>query len=218
LLHIHRKEWSIAAINIDAARKAMDGQLTALMAESYSRSYPTMLQAQMLSEMEEIIAFRKMESFNSSSLAGTLRHQRVDPKSRLRSVWNKRLSGCRSDVDVLDSVLAVRSLVLGPNDDVESVIKLSELARQSKRQKFGERVLLEPLKQLGADLNGPAFGLGLPDHVTVATNFSSLQDSKLDEFIENLVAQDGSCISLEYNQIHEDLTQDIVLQAGGTER
>jgi serine/threonine-protein kinase mTOR len=48
ILHIHRKEWTSAANAIDAARREMDGRLTALMAESYSRAYPSMVTAQIL--------------------------------------------------------------------------------------------------------------------------------------------------------------------------
>ena len=40
---IHRKEWANAGDAIDAARKAMDGRLTALLAESYSRAYSSMV-------------------------------------------------------------------------------------------------------------------------------------------------------------------------------
>lgn len=43
VLHVHRKEWSAAAESVDAARKAMDQRLTALMSESYSRAYPSMV-------------------------------------------------------------------------------------------------------------------------------------------------------------------------------
>lgn len=38
VLHVHRQEWSHAADAIDAARRAMDLRMTALMAESYSRA------------------------------------------------------------------------------------------------------------------------------------------------------------------------------------
>ena len=218
VLHIHRKEWTKAASAIDAARQAMDGRLTALMAESYSRSYPSMVQAQTLSEMEEIIEFRKAETLASSSLFSYSESQQGDAKSRLKSVWKKRLAGCRSDVDVLDSVLAVRSLVLGPDDDVESVIKLSELARQNKRHKFGERILLEPLRQLGADLNGQAFGFSLPEQLAIAPSLGVDADSALPPFIENIVCGDASRISFLYDQGHEEFTREIVQTAGGAER
>jgi FAT domain len=67
VLHIHRKEWTMAADAIDNARRAMDGRFTALMAESYNRAYPSMVTAQTLAEMEEIIDLQKLEERSRGS-------------------------------------------------------------------------------------------------------------------------------------------------------
>lgn len=58
VLHIHKKEWALAAEAIDCSRRAMDGRFTALMAESYNRAYPSMVTAQTLAELEEVSRFR----------------------------------------------------------------------------------------------------------------------------------------------------------------
>ena len=78
-------------------------------------------------------------------------------------VWRERLAGCRADAEVHASILAVRSLVLGPRDDYEAILTLSDLSRQAERFKLAERVLLDPLQALDADLNGPIFGFKLDD-------------------------------------------------------
>ena len=52
VLHIHKKEWALAAEAIDGARKAMAARFSALMAESYNRAYPSMVTAQTLAELE----------------------------------------------------------------------------------------------------------------------------------------------------------------------
>ena len=97
VLHVHRKDWTMAAGAIDAARKAMDSRFTALMAESYNRAYPSMVTAQTLAEMEEIIDFQKLEK---DAQGGAHHHpaNRLDvtaARNRLLSVWRKRLAGCR---------------------------------------------------------------------------------------------------------------------------
>jgi len=43
VLQIHDKSWDLARFSIDAARRAMDQRLTALMAESYGRAYPSLV-------------------------------------------------------------------------------------------------------------------------------------------------------------------------------
>ena len=157
VLRVHKKDWITAANAIDDARKAMDSRLTALMAESYSRAYPSMVTAQTLAEMEEIVEFRKLEerSLSGASQHPTNRPNSDEARSRLLSVWRDRLAGCRADADVHSSILAVRSLILGPDDEVEATLMLSELSRQAQRHKYAERVLLDPLEALKADLNGP---------------------------------------------------------------
>jgi phosphatidylinositol kinase/protein kinase (PI-3 family) len=160
VLHIHRKEWRAAAGAINAARMAMDSRFTALMAESYKRAYPSMVTAQMLAEMEEIIELRKLEE-RASTYTHSHKANLNDPvehKAKLLETWRKRLAGCRVDAWVHNSILAVRSLVLSPTDDIESTLTLAALCRQSQNFKLGEKVLLDPLKSLGADLNGIVFG------------------------------------------------------------
>jgi FKBP12-rapamycin complex-associated protein len=95
VLHIHRNEWAEAANAIDAARQAMDGRLTALMAESYSRAYPSMVTAQSLAEMEEIIELRKVgERFKTSAHQHPANRPNEDSaRQRLLSVWRERLNG-----------------------------------------------------------------------------------------------------------------------------
>ena len=162
--NIHKKEWSLAADAIDGARRAMDSRFTALMAESYKRAYPSMVTAQTLSEMEEIVTFRKLEdrAIVSEHQHPANRADAEEARAELLSVWRRRLAGCREDADVHASILAVRSLVLGPTDEVAATLSLSALSRQAQSFKLAERLLVDPLRQLGADMNGPAFGFALP--------------------------------------------------------
>ena len=108
--HIHRAEWDDAAKSIDSARKAMDSRFTALLAESYKRAYPSMVAAQELSELEEIISFRQFEMRTNS---GRMLHEANRPdethaREHLINVWRQRLDGCRVDAEVHSSILAVR--------------------------------------------------------------------------------------------------------------
>lgn len=221
ILYIHRKEWTSAAEAIDAARKAMDGRLTALMAESYSRAYPSMVTAQTLAEMEEIIEFRKLEE-RASALSH--RHPANRPntseaRAHLLSLWKDRLVGCRADAEVHSSILAVRSLILGPDDAVGDVLTLSELSRQAQRFKFAERVLLDPLEALGADLNGPSFGMGLPDSTrSLGRSPGATGSSSYSAVISRIVAGDLRDITKSYGPEHEQFVARLMTEVGGSQR
>jgi FAT domain len=220
VLHVHRKEWADAANLIDAARRAMDGRLTALMAESYSRAYPSMVTAQTLAEMEEIVEFRKTEerAHASARRHPANRPNDIEARKNLLSVWRKRLAGCRVDAEVHASILAVRSLVLGPADEVESTLTLSELSRQSQRYKFAERMLLDPLEVLHADLNGPCFGFRVSEQLRVRVDYSSVGISSFPSIIDRIVAGELGNIIPSYGPPHEQWSKSLVDQAGGLDR
>ena len=221
VLHVHREQWHKAAEAIDAARKAMDGRFTALMAESYNRAYPNIVTAQTLAEMEEIIEFKKIEK---EAHEGGHSHPANRPNSdeareRLLSVWRDRLSGCRVDAEVHYSIMAVRSLILGPEDEVDSTLTLSELSREAQRFKLAERVLLRPLEKLGVDLNGSVFGFGLAENLGLRTELdSSLKTQPIPRIIDNLVASSNSAYLPNYSEVHHQWSRQLVEEAGGLER
>jgi len=191
----------------------MEGRFTALMSESYKRAYPSMVTAQTLAEMEEIIAYMKLEDRAASDVH---RHEanKQDPKDsrkRLLEVWRKRLAGCRVDAEVHSSIVAVRSLVLGPIDDVESIVTLSSLSRQAHCYKLAERVLCKPLLQLGADLNGSVFGFGLPENLSIRAAVNSTST-------DILVTQSVESVSSQFNAENERYSHRLVRDAGGAER
>lgn len=168
--------------------------------------------------MEEIIEYRKIEerSIQGSHLHPANRPSHVDARQRLLSVWSDRLAGCRRDAEVHSSVLAVRSLVLRPEDDIDSILTLSELSRQAQRHKFAERVLLDPLNAMDADINGPAFGLSdsfdtdLSRHRDTGTHPSVV--------IEHLLERDITEVVTRYGPQDEQWSKSIVTGAGGLGR
>ena len=223
ILNIHKKEWSRAAGAIDGARRAMDSRFTALMAESYKRAYPSMVTAQTLSEMEEIVSFRKVED---RAIASGHQHpaNRADAdevKQELLSVWKRRIAGCRVDADVHASILAVRSLVLGPTDDVDGTLALSSLSRQAQSFKIAERLLVDPLQKLDADMNGAAFGFGLPPSLGLGITCPSSEDSShfySGGIIDRLVTGRPDDFLPRYGSSHEQYTRKLIEEAGGLDR
>ena len=223
ILNIHKKEWSRAAGAIDGARRAMDSRFTALMAESYKRAYPSMVTAQTLSEMEEIVSFRKLED---RAIASGHQHpaNRADAdevKQELLSVWKRRIAGCRVVADVHASILAVRSLVLGPTDDVDGTLALSSLSRQAQSFKIAERLLVDPLQKLDADMNGAAFGFGLPPSLGLGISCPSSEDSSHfygSGIIDRLVTGRPDDFLPRYGSSHEQYTRKLIEEAGGLDR
>ncbi len=221
IVNIHRKQWIKAAMYIDGARRAMDSRFTALMAESHKRAYSSMVTAQTLAEMEEIISYRQLEERSkiSSHQHPLNRNDIMENKEHLVSLWRKRLAGCRVDAEVHSSILAVRSLVLEPTDEVESTLVLSALSRQAKLYKFSERVLLEPLEKLGVSLYSPIFGFDLPKELGLGLLSTSLSTSTNGEgLIDSIITGEVRDLFPPYHSVHGEYTKNLISIAGDLER
>jgi FKBP12-rapamycin complex-associated protein len=171
--------------------------------------------------MEEIIEYRKVEK---DLQASAHRHPANFPncdeaRERLLSVWRERLAGCRVDAEVHSSILAVRSLVLGPTDEVDATLTLSELSRQAQRFKLAERVLLDPLEALQADFNGPTFGFGLAESLGLRAELEeTMARTPVANIIDDLLTSESRAFLPNYGEIHNRWSKQLIQETGGLER
>ncbi|KAI0924480.1 hypothetical protein AcW2_005356 [Taiwanofungus camphoratus] len=128
ILSVHQNQFPKAMAQIAKARDLLDPELTSLVGESYGRSYNTMVRAQMLSELEEIIAYKQYAD-------------QPERQQSMRKTWMKRLQGCQPDVEVWQRILQVRALVLNPEDDPVMWIKFVNLCRKSERMFLAEKTI-----------------------------------------------------------------------------
>ncbi|KAF0691141.1 Aste57867_17565 [Aphanomyces stellatus] len=123
VLAVHHNQFEDAQHWIDTTRKELDTTLGALVGESYLRAYHTMITLQQLSELEEIVAYKKI-CVQKPEEAGAFKRHMV-------KMWAQRLTGCKRVVEVWQHLLAVRSLVLSPHEDIDTWLQFASLCRQS---------------------------------------------------------------------------------------
>ncbi|EXJ58070.1 FKBP12-rapamycin complex-associated protein [Cladophialophora yegresii CBS 114405] len=128
ILAIQRNHFADAQSFIVRARDGVNSEITATIGESYNRAYSVVVRTQMLAELEEIITYKQSEG-NS------------EKQESLKMLWNKRLLGCQSNVEVWQRMLKVRALVLKPTDNADIWIKFANLCRKSERIGLAERSL-----------------------------------------------------------------------------
>ncbi|KAF5387292.1 hypothetical protein D9757_005800 [Collybiopsis confluens] len=128
ILSIHQNQFSKAKTHIAKARDLLYPELTSFVGEGYVSSYNIMVRAQMLSELEEIIAYKQSAD-------------QADRQASMRKTWMKRLQGCQRDVEVWQRILQVRTLVLRPEDAPQMWIKFANLCRKSDRMVLAEKTL-----------------------------------------------------------------------------
>ena len=128
VLSLHKNSFEEAQRRIDKARDAVSSELTAIIGESYNRAYTVVVRTQMLTELEEIITYKKSED---------------DPRKceALRRIWDRRLLGSQQNVEVWQRMLKVRGLVVSSGENVEMWIKFANLCRKTARSSLAERTL-----------------------------------------------------------------------------
>ncbi|KAF7308846.1 Serine/threonine-protein kinase TOR [Mycena kentingensis (nom. inval.)] len=136
IMSVQQSNFPRALQHIAKTRDLLHPQLTSFVGDGYGRSYNIMVRAQLLSELEEIIQYKK--SADSPVV-----------QSAMRRMWMKRLKGCTPDVDVWQRILQVRTLVINPESEPDMWIKFANLCRESNRMALAEKTInsLHPIKQ-----------------------------------------------------------------------
>ncbi|KAL3309051.1 hypothetical protein Ciccas_012407, partial [Cichlidogyrus casuarinus] len=125
VLAVRKDDFASAREHIARARDMLDAGLTTSASENYSRAYSDLLDAQLLSELEEVIQYKI--------------HQERRPT--LLRAWYNRLLGCQSLVQEWNLILLVRSLVLKPQEQLKSWLKFSGLCRRNNRMGLSRQIL-----------------------------------------------------------------------------
>ncbi|CAM9971114.1 unnamed protein product, partial [Discosporangium mesarthrocarpum] len=146
---------------IGQARQKIAPGLSAVLGESYSRAYSRLLTVMSLTELEEVVDFKRVvrnaravgppPARSGGGGSGELWRtwsEVAEHRSNLRAKWSTRLQWVPEVVDVWKDILAVRSLVFKPHEDLGTWLKLASLARKHGR---GE-LCANTLRQLGAQI------------------------------------------------------------------
>ena len=139
VIAVHEADYTKARLYIERTREQLDSELSALVSESYPRAYRVLVAVQQLGELEEVIQYQ---------CSGD-----AERRSMIIDMWAKRLRGCQEDVDVWSSLLAVRSMVIQPHEDVDTFLHYSSLCRKSNRLSASLRVFTQLLNTDAATLS-----------------------------------------------------------------
>eukprot|EP00644_Phytophthora_capsici_P000839 jgi/Phyca11/109030/e_gw1.16.2.1 len=157
VLAVHRNNFEQATTLIDDTRKTLDTKLGALVGESYSRAYRSMVTLQQLSELEEVVTYKKLRAQISKG------EEAARYKRHLMRMWHDRLSGCKRVVEVWQQLIAVRALILTPHEDIDTYLQFASLCRQSGNLSLSLKML-----SVAPSSGSPSFGFGEKDRHRVA--------------------------------------------------
>eukprot|EP00026_Physarum_polycephalum_P000091 Phypoly_transcript_00091.p1 GENE.Phypoly_transcript_00091~~Phypoly_transcript_00091.p1 ORF type:complete len:2307 (+),score=451.47 Phypoly_transcript_00091:133-7053(+) len=128
ILEVHRDNFVMAQKYVDNSRELLDAELAALVGESYNRAYKVVVRIQQLSELEEIVEYKKSRD-------------NLERQGMIRNTWKQRLKGGQQNVEVWQSILAVHSLVIPPQEELDMWLKFIGLCRKGGRLSLAHKTL-----------------------------------------------------------------------------
>ncbi|XP_046969780.1 serine/threonine-protein kinase Tor-like [Vanessa cardui] len=129
ILSIHEGQWSESRHYVDLARNLLDAELSAVVGESYQRAYGALVNAQLLTELEEVVTYKLVE----------------ERRSILQRTWWTRLQGGQRLVEDWRKMLQIRSLVLTPREDFKTWLKFASLCRKTGAISQAHKIVLSIL-------------------------------------------------------------------------
>lgn len=132
-LNINKGNYDLADLSVKEGRKDLLQDLSGLLHESYTRAYGGLVIAQVLCELEEVIAAKRLEE---TSLKQHLR--------RVLRLWDQRIEMMSPTVPVWREVLGVRGLLISPSKDVTTGLRFVKLCRRENAKQL-ERFTLGQL-------------------------------------------------------------------------
>ncbi|KAF7308485.1 Serine/threonine-protein kinase TOR [Mycena chlorophos] len=140
IMSIHQNNFPRAWQHIAKTRELLHPQLVSFEGDAYGRSYNVMVRAQLLSELEEVINYKK--SADSPAV-----------QAAMRRTWMKR-----------HRILQVRTLVINPESEPDMWIKFANLCRSADRMALAEKTIqsLRPVKA------GQPYAMAAPPAVVYA--------------------------------------------------
>lgn len=125
VLAVHYGNFETAQKLIDETRDLLDTELTSMAGESYERAYGAMVCVQMLTELEEVIQYKLIP----------------ERREKIRGMWWERLQGGQRIVEDWQRIIQVHTLVVNPQEDVQTWLKYAALCRKSGSFKLSHKTL-----------------------------------------------------------------------------
>nr|CDS34112.1 FKBP12 rapamycin complex associated protein [Hymenolepis microstoma] len=125
LLALHDGNYAAALDEVAKARSILSANLIPLTTEGYQRTYPDLVDAQLLSEVEEVIQYKLVP----------------ERRAVLQDAWHQRLMGCQSVVEDWGRIIQLRRLVLDPKENMKSCLRYAGLCRRSGRLSLSFQII-----------------------------------------------------------------------------
>ena len=130
----------MALKNISRGRVIIGQKILPILNESYSRAYPYVVELQHLSELEEVIEYKR-SSTNEKR------------KKQIESLWGTRLNHAQKDPNIWSKMLAIRGLAIAKEQRVMDYIRQVSICKEQNRLSQCKSILLNLANEISPETN-----------------------------------------------------------------
>jgi FKBP12-rapamycin complex-associated protein len=151
IISIHKKDFKTARQRIKKSRKYIENFLVGINRQTYNNNYDKLIRLQILSEMEEIIAFKEfLDSLNCDQTIDGFNYEFTNTeklvskkRNELLEMWNDRLEGVEKNMSYWLEIIAVRTLLFKKQEMLPIMIRFAQLALQKGKVELCHRIFTE---------------------------------------------------------------------------
>eukprot|EP01060_Flectonema_neradi_P007848 TRINITY_DN15560_c0_g1_i5.p1 TRINITY_DN15560_c0_g1~~TRINITY_DN15560_c0_g1_i5.p1 ORF type:complete len:3059 (+),score=454.29 TRINITY_DN15560_c0_g1_i5:148-9177(+) len=132
VLSVQKDDLKAGTMSIEDARKLIQPDIAALASESYSRAYPLIVKLQVLSELEEVISWKRRGGIDN--------HEPEELQSLLQR-WKERLERTERRTRFWEECLAIRGMLVPPAMQLECWLKFVSIAWKAAKPSLAENTL-----------------------------------------------------------------------------
>lgn len=147
VLYVQQNNFELAVEEINTTRLMIEPELRASASESYHRAYKSISRLQALTELEEVIEYKKT---NGNMPEG------IERRGVLRRMWDERLRAMQQNVDIWQQALAIQGLVIKPVDNMDLWLKWASLCQKNGRQNLCQSILQKLASVSKEDYTNPS--------------------------------------------------------------
>ena len=156
IISIHKKDFKAARLRIKRSRQHAEYYLVGIDSHTYHNNYDKVIRLQIMSEMEEIVAFMEfMDIVNSDRTVDGFHYEFTNTekmvqkkKTELLELWNDRLEGVEKTMNNWLDITSVRTLLFRKREMLPAMIRFAQLAVQKGKISLCHRVFAELEEEL----------------------------------------------------------------------
>ena len=151
IVAISHKDYRGAKTSVRKSRKYLENFLVGINRQTYHNNYDKLIRLQILSEMEEIIAFKEFigsvsgdNSIDGSNYEILTSEKLVaKKKAELLELWADRIEGVEKNMSYWLEIISVRTLLFKKSEMMPLMFRFAQLAIQKRKLGLCQRIFAE---------------------------------------------------------------------------